>query len=288
MGAKEHKMLAIKSLLVFADKAADAVARLDAAAGMAERWDAHLTAVALTAHPSFHAGYQGVASSQAYFDELERAHTDAAALADRCAKRFATLGMSGDARWGSDTISGLAEIAAIHAYYADLSILAQPGDDECHALRHAVIEGVLFDSGRPSLLLPRNWSGGEIGRRVLIAWRPSPEAARAVHDATSFIRSADAVTIVVVDPEIGEREHGEEPGASIAATLVRHGVDVTVDTLPTSGRSVAEQLRFHAVDCSADLIVMGGYSHSVLRESLVGGATREMISETETPLLISH
>jgi nucleotide-binding universal stress UspA family protein len=191
-------------------------------------------------------------------------------------------------RWGSDTSSGLSEIAAIHSFDADLVLVGQPGEDEFGPLRTSVLEGVLFDSGRPVVVVPRDWVGGVFGKQIMVAWHPSREAARAIHDAKPFIRAADRATVAIIDPSISDREYGEEPGADIAAALARHGVEVTVDQLPRSGRSIAEAIREHAVSCSADLIVMGGYGHSRLREAIIGGVSRDMISNTRVPLLISH
>jgi nucleotide-binding universal stress UspA family protein len=277
-----------KNLLVFIDGADDSLITLEVAATMAESWDARLTVVAVTAHPSFNLGYQSMATSQLYFKDVERAHAQAAELAETAKAFLVEKGLSGTVRWGSDTQSGLSEIAAIHSYGADLVLVSQPGEDEFGPLRAAVFEGVLFDSGRPVVVVPRGWAGGAFGKQIMVAWLPSREAARAIHDAKPFILAAGRATIAVVDPSISDREYGEEPGADIAAALARHGVEVTVDQLPRSDRSVAEAIREHAVSCSADLIVMGGYGHSRLREAIIGGVTRDMIANTSVPLLISH
>ena len=107
-----------KSFLTFVDGSEASALRLGTACAMAERHDAHLTAVALTRHPSFHIGYQSVAASKVYFEELRQAHDQARALSDEAQAALRAAGRSGDVRWGSDTASGLAEIAAIHARYA--------------------------------------------------------------------------------------------------------------------------------------------------------------------------
>jgi len=277
-----------KNLLVFIDGAEDSNVAFETAAAIADHWDAHLTVVAVTAHPSFNLGYQSVAASQLYFTDLERAHAEAAELAETARAFLLAKGLSGSVRWGSDTSSGLSEIAAINSYDSDLVLVSQPGEDEFGSLRTAVLEGVLFDSGRPLVVVPRGWTSGIFGEQIMIAWLPSREAARAIHDAMPFILAPGRATVAIVDPSIGDREYGEEPGADIAASLARHGVEVTVDQLPRSDRSVAEAIREHAVACSADLIVMGGYGHSRLREAIIGGVTRDMIANTSVPLLISH
>ncbi len=103
-----------------------------------------------------------------------------------------------------------------------------------------------------------------------------------------FIEAAEAVHIAMVDPDTGDDAHGEEPGADLAAALARHDVPVTVDALPSAGQTVAGRLLSHAADCGASLIVMGGYGHWRLRESVFGGATRDMVRQTTVPLLMAH
>jgi nucleotide-binding universal stress UspA family protein len=278
-----------KSFLTFADGSEASKLRLHTAAAMAERHDAHLTAVALTLHASFHTGFQSVPASKLYFEELKQAHDQARTLSGETAAALRAMGRSGDVRWGSDTAAGLAEIAAIHARYADLTMVGQPGgDDTTDALTEAVLEGVLFNSGRAAVVIPHGWTGGAFGRRILIAWDPVKQAARALADALPFIAEADAVIIAMVDPESDPRRYGDEPGADLAAAVARHGVAVTVDRLSGSPGGVAEAIRTHAKIAGSDLIVMGGYGHAHWRQSLIGGVTHAMIHDTEVPVLMAH
>ena len=281
-----------KSFLTFVDGSEASALRLSTACAMAERHDAHLTTVALTQHPSFHIGYQSVAASTVYFEELRQAHEQARALSDEAQTALRAAGRSGDVRWGSDTASGLAEIAAIHARYADLTMVGQPADPEdskaTQALTEAVLQGVLFNSGRATVMIPRGWDAGAFGRRILIAWDPVQQAARALADALPFIAEAETVTVALVNPEPEPSRYGDEPGADLAAALARHGVALTVDRLSGSGASVAEAIRDHARITGSDLIVMGGYGNALWRQSLIGGVTHAMIRDTEIPILMAH
>jgi nucleotide-binding universal stress UspA family protein len=278
-----------KSFLTFVS-GSDASARcLQTAAAMAERHDAHLTTVALTRHASFHTGFQSVPASKLYFEEIRIAHDQARVLSEETAAALRAMGRSGDVRWGSDTAAGLGEIAAIHARYADLTMVGQPGGDEAtDALTEAVLEGVLFNSGRAAVVIPHGWTGGTFGRRILVAWDPVKEAARALGDALPFIAEAEAVTIAMVDPEPDPRRYGDEPGADLAAAVARHGVPVTVDRLSGSIGGVADAIRDHARITGSDLIVMGGYGHAQWRQSLIGGVTHAMIRDTDVPILMAH
>ncbi|TIQ01328.1 MAG: universal stress protein, partial [Mesorhizobium sp.] len=99
------------------------------------------------------------------------------------------------------------------------------------------------------------------------------EASRAVRESLDLLPGADEVNLVMVDPVADEYRHGAEPGAAAAAYLARHGVNVTVDRLPSLDHSVVDVLRRHALDIAADLMVMGAYGHSRLRERIFGGVT---------------
>jgi nucleotide-binding universal stress UspA family protein len=284
--------MSFKSLLVFADDSDASATRLDTAIAMAERHGAQLTACALTEQPSYHYGIGSEVVADIYAEEVEEAKAVAQGVADAVRARSAEFrhanGCGGGARWAIGIASAISEIAARNARYADLSLVGQPFEGKQETLLTKVFEGVLFDSGRPFVMVPQGWSGGGFGERILIAWTPRKEAARAVADAMPFIEAAEAVHIAMIDPDTGDDAHGEEPGADLAAALSRHGVPVTVDALPSAGQSVSERLLTHAADCGASLIVMGGYGHWRLRESLFGGVTRDIIRESTVPLLMAH
>jgi len=109
-----------------------------------------------------------------------------------------------------------------------------------------------------------------------------------VRESLEMLRSADQVTVAVVDPEPGLLGHGEEPGADLAAYLARHGAKVTVDRLPREGRTTADVLRRHVVDTAADLLVLGAYGHSRLRDWILGGVTRSMVAEPPVPVFMAR
>ncbi|MEP6195164.1 MAG: universal stress protein, partial [Nitratireductor sp.] len=103
-----------------------------------------------------------------------------------------------------------------------------------------------------------------------------------------LIVGAKEVSLALVDPVAGNAVYGEEPGADLATYLSRHGAKVTVDRLPSQGRSVADILRRHATDKDAELMVMGAYGHSRLRERLFGGVTKSMLEQPPVPVLMAR
>jgi nucleotide-binding universal stress UspA family protein len=280
--------MSFKSLLVFADDSDASAMRLDASIAMAERLGTHLAACALIEQPAYYYGIGSEVAVDIYAQDVERAMAVAHVAADAARAQLVESGQDGDLRWATGTPEAIAGIAARHARYADLSLVGQPFEGTHKTLLTKVFEGILFDGGRPFVMVPQSWPGGGFGERILISWTPRKEAARAVADAMPFIEAATSVHIAMVDPDTGDDAHGEEPGADLAAALARHDVPVTVDALASAGQSVAGRLLTHAADCGASLIVMGGYGHWRLRESLFGGVTRDIIRESTVPLMMAH
>lgn len=184
--------------------------------------------------------------------------------------------------------SGLvAEAIGRRARYSDLILIGPSilADDD---MRDYVLEGVLFRSGKPVLVAPETVPVTLTPKKIVVAWDGSLEAGRAAGLAAPLIAAADDVRIVVVDPKTGEAGHGAEPGADAAAWLSRHSASVTVDRIASAGLSVGEAIQRHAEDNGAELIVMGGYGHSRLRERIFGGVTRSLLQEPKVPLFMAH
>jgi nucleotide-binding universal stress UspA family protein len=125
-------------------------------------------------------------------------------------------------------------------------------------------------------------------KRVMICWDASVEASKAVRDAIGLMQAADEVHAVLVDPVPSFEGHGPEPGADLAAYLGRHGIEAVVHRLPREGKETGEMLRRTAVDLNADLMVMGGFGHSRLRERIFGGTTTSMMKGIAVPVLMAH
>jgi nucleotide-binding universal stress UspA family protein len=165
----------------------------------------------------------------------------------------------------------------------DLTVLgAEPA---ALSTERGLIEAALFESGRPLIVVPQAVTEFR-GSRIAIAWDGSARAARAVHDALPFLKQAEHVEIVVVT---GEKDLGKAvPGAELAPCLVSHAVHVTVTNLAAEGGDVAETLRRHAVENAFDMIVMGAFVHSWVRQMVLGGVTRSLLDASPVPLLLSY
>jgi nucleotide-binding universal stress UspA family protein len=279
--------MAIRDLLVHLDDTAQSAARLDLAAGLAQRFGAHLVGlhVLQVPLPVFAGAEAGGGAALAELIEDLQKEADAAAtrVEANFQARIARDGLAGEWR----LVEGmLGPQVGTQGRYADLVVVGQAAPEGPADNVH--IEAALFDTGRPVLVVPYAGHAGSIGRRALIAWNSSREAARAVHDALPLLAGAEAVTVVTINPESGPDAHGEVPGADIARHLARHGLPVTVRRVAGSGISAGELLLNEVSDLGADLVVMGAFGHSRLREFVLGGATRTMLQQMTVPVLMAH
>jgi nucleotide-binding universal stress UspA family protein len=159
---------------------------------------------------------------------------------------------------------------------------ARPEDDLAESL---TIEAALFGSGRPVLVVPYIQSSGLKLDRVMVCWDGGRNAARAVGDALPLLKRAGRIDVVTVE----ERERRNElRGAEIAEHLARHKLNVELKPIVAPDTEVADILLSEAADNGTDLIVMGAYGHSRLREFILGGATRGMLGAMTVPVLMSH
>jgi nucleotide-binding universal stress UspA family protein len=147
---------------------------------------------------------------------------------------------------------------------------------------------IIVSCGRPVLIVPYIGEFGQIGRRVLIAWDGSQEAARAVNDALPVIGAADTVEILTIYSRPKDFERDSKALERIERHLARHGLPVHADHAMRTGNTVSEALLSRAFDISADLIVAGGFHRSPLRETLIGGVSRELLQAMTVPILMSH
>lgn len=183
--------------------------------------------------------------------------------------------------------TNLESLVAAIARHADLAIIRAPTVDEPQPYAQ-MIEAALLGSGRPVMVAPADWKPGPLGRKIVIGWDASREAARAMHDALLLAASNAEITIVTVDAKPGSLDHGDAPGLDIAAHLARHGLKVELRNEGSLGRSTHEVLTQIATDISADMMVLGGYRHSRLQQVLFGGVTRSMLRAVPLPLLLAH
>jgi nucleotide-binding universal stress UspA family protein len=149
-----------------------------------------------------------------------------------------------------------------------------------------IVEGALFGSGRPVLVVPYIQRTGLKLDRVMVCWDGSLNVARAIADAMPLLKRAEAIDVVTIQPQ---ERRSELPGASIARHLARHALKVDVKQIVVgTDINVPNMILSCACDSSTDLIVMGGYGHSRLREFVLGGVTRGILENMTVPALMAH
>ena len=279
--------MALKNLLVHVDDTKACAARVRAAIDLAIAHEAHLSGVYVISDPSpatFAGGYLPPETLEVLQQGArERAEAALARFTD-AAKRNQ---ISFETRIDRVLYTAVADALATHARYADVAILGQADPDDGGGPRD-LPEEVTLASGRPSLVIPYIGPAATLGQRVTVAWDASREAARAVNDALPILERAQAVGVVTVNPGETPFGHGEQPGADIALHLARHGIKVEVQRIESREIDVANIILSHIADQSSDLLVMGAYGHSRLRELVLGGVTRTILRDMTVPVFMAH
>lgn len=180
------------------------------------------------------------------------------------------------------SIAPIAQAARFH----DLVVLPQPyGSDNANEAI-SVLETALFEGSAPVLVYPREKVSLST-ETIVVAWNESKEALNAVKAALPFLKQANKVNICLVEPE-RHSDKEADPGAALGQFISRHGVNVEISILPRTMHKIADVLNRHCNDLKADMLVMGAYGHSRFRESILGGATRNMLEDVSLPILMAH
>jgi len=280
--------MSYKDLLVHVDESKACAKRIEAAIGLAAAHEAHLTAVCVRAEPPALA-YATVQLPQEVLQALSREATERAEGAlERFADAARRAGIAYETRMDRGVDVDLPETLALHARHADLIVVGQVDEDDPAVRSRGLPEEVTLNSGRPTLVVPYIGAAATIGERVMVAWNASREAARAIGDAMPLLERAKVVTVVSVNARPDALGHGEDPGADIGAHLARHGLKVEVERLEARDIDVPNAILSRLADAGSDLLVMGCYGHSRLREMVLGGVTRTILGEMTVPVLMAH
>ena len=221
-------------------------------------------------------------------DLIELQREENSKLANDAVSRFETgakkAGVAAETSILDATFGGAATLFAQIARRFDLAVVGQ-AQREGGASDELLVEGALFESGRPVVVVPYIQKRGMTLERVLACWDGGRTAARAIGDAMPLLERAKAVDIVIVAEE---RKSDEVSGANMSEHLTRHGVAASVKRIAKGDLAIEDVLLSYAADSGADLMVMGGYGHSRLREFILGGVTRGILASMTVPVMMSH
>jgi nucleotide-binding universal stress UspA family protein len=276
--------MSYKTILVHCDAGKSVSHRLGVAAELAQRFGAHVVGLHVRRPfdaPVYFNGSLPMDDLFRIYEEGAKADETAAAAAFEKAIKGKQL----STEWRMANGYPENEVT-LQARYADLVVLGQ-AEPEPTATPSDLPETVALATGRPVLVVP-HIGAKPPGKVVLLCWNASREAARAAADALPFLKAAEKVIVLAVDPATSHAGHGPEPGADAAAWLSRHGVKVTVQRDVAPDSDVGGVILSRAADHGADLIVMGIYGHSRMREMVLGGVSRTLLRSMTVPVFMAH
>ncbi|MBB3019601.1 nucleotide-binding universal stress UspA family protein [Microvirga lupini] len=276
----------IKDIMVHLDGSPEDEIRLEHGQALASARRAHLIGLFTNQLPDLTIAMPmdgGAAAIQVLTELQDQALKDGDLTAKRLTERLSSLQVAGELRRLDGTFGVLYGRVADEARCADLFITTRPYGDTKLGVWPDLVEAVLFGSGRALLLVPPGRHRQGPIQTVLVAWNSSRESARALREGLEFIEQAVRTVVLFVDPP-----SDTETVTEVVAHLARHGVVAEVVTSESRDRHVADVIIDEARRISADLVIMGAYGHTRLREQVFGGATRDMLTASESPILVAH
>lgn len=276
-------MPAFKDILVIVDISPGCETRVDLAAALGARFGAHLTGLFISPPSHVPAMIDAPPAAAALLVQQEmQVLTEVRARAEELFSRRAKApGVTTEWRVAEGEPG---HVATVHARYADLTIVGQVAPDAPSIVPSDLPERLVLGAGRPVLVVPYAGTFQTLGQRALVAWNESREAAHALHAAMPLLEGASKVTALTINARDGD----DGPAAHLAQHLSRHGVHAEASAMTADDVEVGALLLSRAADLAADLLVMGAYGHSRLREVVLGGATREIFRSMTVPVLMAH
>lgn len=279
--------MSYKTLVTFVATETGLKPLLQSASALARRFDAHLEVCCMGVDTTQSMGFYAGAPAIIYQDSLNAAKATAETLQDTAKECL----RGADIRWSTDSavlsLGGITSYVGLKARFSDLVVLPLPYGAGRGPQDEVIIEAALFEGDTPVLVLPQTGGALPEFNKLVLAWNQSNEALHATRAALPLMKQADLVNTVIIDPP----SHGAErsdPGGLLAQMLARHGIQTDVSVLARTLPRTSDVLRRHLKDQAADLLVMGAYGRSRLREAILGGATRNMLEDTPCAVFLAH
>lgn len=282
--ASAAEAVMIKDVMVRLDGTAGDQTRLSAVTEIAERFDSNVIGLFINVLPLIIPPDDGGVAAIESARLIEQARVAGDEIEAKIRQELAQLHRPVELRRFESFSDVAGEIAAREARTADVFVAIRP--DSAAEEPEQLVESVLFETGRHLVLVPGPRTDAPVFDHVMIAWNASREATRAVAEALPYLLKAEVVSIVIVDEEEPVEDRAKL-GPDLLAHLLHHGIGAAIHHVPLHGK-VGSTLIAESQQLKPDMIVMGGYGHSKLREWLLGGATYEMVHNSPVPLLIAH
>ncbi|MEM8555150.1 MAG: universal stress protein [Pseudomonadota bacterium] len=279
--------MSYRSLLCIVRDGVTDFGHLEYAIGMARDFDAHLDVLCLgidrVQRGFYYAGATVVAEPLTFHDTEVRAR--------ELKHDVDEILIASDIRWSSEAIvsqwGSVGKAVQQVVRYGDLLILPRPYGSERGIEDEAILEAALFEGPAPCLIVPPGWASEAWATEPIIATNQGAEAITAVRAGLPGLTTLGRANIAIVDPKRHGPE-GSDPGGALSVLLARHGVRAEISVLTRNMPRISDVLMRHIHDRKGDLLVMGAYGQSRLRESVLGGPTRDMLAEAPVPVLMAH
>lgn len=253
------------------------------ALGLCKAAGAGLTGFLVNLDANAPANPAGRSLEQAREDFRQRAEANAAHAAALVAQGGAA-GVDAQVVTALDHSRGVVGCLADHARLHDLLVI---GADRGGLMSDRLVaESALFEIGRPMIVVPAGHEAGFACRRIAVAWDNSRVAARALADGLSVLPGVEEVILLTIGGE--KAVHSSLADHEVEAVLARRGVTASVVRHDLAGRDIGSALQDGAIALGADVLAMGGYGHSRLRDFILGGATLSVLADPRLPVLLSH
>ena len=281
--------MAIRDILLHVEDGERGRLRLELALALARKHEAHLAAFGIDPLPGVPLFLAPELAPNVLEVQMERIRTSLGHAEAMFRERLANETLSSEWRVVQEPIGDIARVLCRHARYVDLTVVGQADPEDAFAAFPVEALGqLLLGAGGPVLVVPHAGAFRDVGRRVVLTWNGSREAARAARDALPLLSDKAEVVVLQVNPPGETLAQRGVPGVDIAHHLARHGFKVHAAHVSAPDIEVGDIILSRSADAGADLIVMGAYGHTRLRELVLGGATRHVLRHMTTPVLMSH
>jgi nucleotide-binding universal stress UspA family protein len=275
----------IKDIVVSLQSGEDGGPAGDYAISLASAFEAHIAGVAFVYAAIIPVSAVGYIPREVIDVQLRENEAAAKAAIGRFNAAVARTGVSAEPLLLDGDVADASRRFSRIARYFDVAVVGQPKPEASH-VEAMIGESTLFEAGRPVIMVPYVQRAPVRLDKVMVCWDGGGSAARAVGDAMPLLKRARKVEIVIIAHERGKPTEIE--GVDLGRHLARHGLNVAVERIPGGDINMGEALLSRAADSGADLMVMGGYGHSRLREFVLGGVTRSILHSMTVPVLMSH
>lgn len=275
----------IKDIIVSLQSGEDGGPAGDYAISLASAFEAHIAGVAFVYAAIISVSAVGYIPREVIDVQLRENEAAAKAAIGRFNAAVARTGVSAEPLLLDGDVADASRRFSRIARYFDVAVVGQPKPEASH-VEAMIGESTLFEAGRPVIMVPYVQRAPVRLEKVMVCWDGGGSAARAVGDAMPLLKRARKVEIVIIAHERGKPTEIE--GVDLGRHLARHGLNVAVERIPGGDINVGEALLSRAANSGADLMVMGGYGHSRLREFVLGGVTRSILHSMTVPVLMSH